>query len=174
MRKALALAGLLVLTACGTQGGGIEPPGNIAVTDVLTRDALTLGPDGHAVELGASEAEVTAAGWTVRDQPAPGRAQDCPEIATIQLPNGEDGTLTISAKAGVSHISAGGDMHTPEGVRIHSLAADVTKAYPEVKDAGSGADLTVPVPGNPQASYVIKFQSGQVLFLDLKLNDTDC
>ncbi len=181
MRKALALAGLtglLVVTACGTNDGdGVKPAGDPPTT-VAASDTLTLGPDGHAVELGASEAEVKAAGWTVGDQPIPGREQACPKVASIKLPSGEEGDLSISAKDGVSYITGGGDMHTPEGIKIHSLPADVMKAYPQVKvspeEAKSGADLTVPVPGNPQASYVIKIQYDQVMFLDLKLNDNEC
>jgi hypothetical protein len=67
------------------------------------------------------------------------------------------------------------DMHTPEGIKIFSPLADVKKAYPEVKvspeDAGSGSDLTVPVPGNAKAAYDFEVTDN---LLKLKLNSNEC
>ena len=177
MRKALVLGvtGLLVLTACSTKDPGSAKPADNPPATVAAKSPLTLGPDGHAVALGATESEVKAAGWTVTDNTSTG-AEKCPKMATLDMPDGI-GDLLISTKEGVSYINAHGDMHTPEGIKSLSPAADFMKAYPDAKpddDSGTAGTFKVPVPGHTDASYHFEISHDQVVFFHLQFNDNEC
>ncbi len=180
MRKALVLACLLALTACGgkdtgsPQSTGGSPA--TAATKPATGGPLTLGPEGHAVSLGATEDQVTAAGWTIDTNKQSESAAKCPKTATIDM-DGAQGDLIISPKNGVSVINGLGVMRTPEGIGIDSPLADVTKAYPEAKapaDTGVYTSLAVPVPGNAKATYEFDFKNKKVFLFHLKLNSNEC
>lgn len=178
MRKALILGvtSLLVLTACSNKDPGNAKPANTPPATVAAKSPLTLGPDDHAVALGATESEVKAAGWTVTDNTSSGDTEKCPKVATLDMPDGI-GALRISTKKGVSYIDGLGDMHTPEGIKSLSPAADFMKAYPDAKpddDSGTAGTFKVPVPGHPDASYHFEISHDQVVFFHLQFNDNEC
>jgi hypothetical protein len=180
VRKALVLAGmagLLSLTACGKNAvGGSASPGSPPATKTTTSsakaDPSTLGPDGYAgIKLGASVAEVKAAGLDVSNADTP-----CLGSADVKGPKGYAGLL-ISAKDGVYVISARDPEATPEGIKLGSTLAEVKQAYPQTTDV-SGNPATddtstrvAVVPGNPKATYQIYIKDGKVDSLDLRLSN---
>jgi hypothetical protein len=189
VRKALALAGLaglaglLVLTACGKKAADSAQPSAAAPTTTPAAptgrapaaDGSTLGPDGAGgVKLGATAAEVEAAGLYVVDSTLGGKA--CPKVGTFGRSG--LGNVQISTKNGVSVITAGEDMRTPEGVKLGSPLAAVKKAYPQLanstKDPNYGGENKAPVPGNPKAVYRIFIINDKVVDLDLRLGNNDC
>jgi hypothetical protein len=128
------------------------------------------------VTLGESRSDAAAAGLTWA--PVTGYTdKSCPESAPLPLPGFP--TVHLSATLGVAVIEAAGAMHTPEGVRIGSTLAEVTKAYPRLTNAtgdphGLGVN-SVPVPGNAKASYRIFIATGgTVASVDLMLNGSNC
>jgi hypothetical protein len=180
VRKMLVLAGvagLLTVTACGNGDAGspaasTAPAATTASAAAVKSDPSTLGPEGYAgIKLGASAAEVKAAGLDVDDPTSP-----CDGYAEVKGPKGWAGLL-ISAKDGVYLISARDPEATPEGVKLGSTLAEVKKAYPQMTDvvgnpaADDDTTRVVRVPGNPKAKYEVIMKNGKVDALDLRLKD---
>jgi hypothetical protein len=182
VRKALVLtgvaglAGLLVLTGCGKKvadNASSATTSSATTTTPAAADPSTLGPDGYAgINLGATPAEVKAAGYKVEDTDTP-----CSGSAEIKGPKGYASVL-ISAKDGVYLISARDPEPTPEGIKIGSTLAEVKQAYPAMTDVvGNPAkddDTTRLAPthgANPKAQYNIIMKDGKVDALALRLLD---
>jgi hypothetical protein len=184
VRKALALAGLaglFALTACGKDAAssGSPSPGGGSPTNSPAKpaDPLTLGPDGFGpVKLGASTAEVKAAGVKVQENWSSNK--DCPDVADLPVATGS-GTVQISKKDGAAIIEAGGTMHTPEGITFKSPLDAVKKAYPTmttVSHDSQGGEYLVTVPGSsPEAVYrILTTPDDKVGRFQLKFKETDC
>jgi hypothetical protein len=180
VRKAFVvggLAGLLVLTACGSKDGA----GSATPSPTPPPDRLTLGPDGLGkIKLGATEAEAKAAGLEI-DTSAAGTPA-CPKTGNIRLKSIQDSSdlivsVSISARYGVAVIGALADIHTPEGIKKGSSADDAKKAYPELKNTTGSPDngqYETPVPGNPKAKYRMRIYQGKVNGFDLISSNNDC
>jgi hypothetical protein len=180
VRKALALAGLaglLLLTACGNKEGGSASP----AAPTVPQDRLTLGPDGLGkVKLGATEAEVSAAGGKISDSNQGVAA--CPKTAdltlkSIKTPSDLIVSMSISTKYGVTVIGALADMHTPEGITAGSTLDAAKKAYPQLTNTSGAPDngqFVTPVLGNSNAKYRMGIFQGKVNSLELVLNTNDC
>jgi hypothetical protein len=178
VRKALVIggmAGLLVLTACGGKDDSSSGPAASKTTAAAASDPLTLGPDGfRKLKLGATEADVKAAGWKiVGDLPG---TPACPKTGELVLPN-MTVTVSISTKYGAAAITALADMHTPEGIKEGSSLADTKKAYPQLTNPTGLPDsgrFETAVPGNANAKYRITVSQAKVVGVELIIGSNDC
>lgn len=127
-----------------------------------------IGPDGWGrLRLGMSEAQAVATGEFDPAEPASGSPCHRYWLA------GSSGPVDISPDHGVSMISPGGAVQTPEGVGVGSTDAQVRAAYPNATFADY--EFTVPVPGNSAAVYIMNTDPSEKIFsVRLQLLNSDC
>ncbi|WP_344904786.1 hypothetical protein [Actinomadura meridiana] len=124
------------------------------------------------MKLGMKREDAEATGLiTVKDEPPGGIG--CGTFDFKEFPQkGPYAGGNFSPQLGVASIFAVGDMRTPEGITTGSAAAEVQKAYPELKKGPNASFVTVP--GNPKAVYTFLIENGRVRQLVLDLATQTC
>jgi hypothetical protein len=206
MTRVLAMGAAAVLV-CGGCGGTVDgravagaepssagpatttPPGAPAATSAATPTAPptaaapsgqqgatdVLGPYGWGpLTIGQDPA---AAGDTGAFVDAPPPDDRCVEWTAVFVSALE--SAVVSPTIGIAALTARPEavIHTPEGVRIGSTAADVHTAYPEfdIAEVDTPNGALIAAPGNPKAVYRLSFdESGLVSYLTLEAVDQDC
>lgn len=163
---------LVTALAGGVAVAGVAPAAN-AASAASAAQKMTIGPFGYgSLKLGMSAAQAKATGKIVR------KTINAPtKCSTWDLKKhrygGDRAGLFISRKQGVATISAPGNVKTPQGIGRGSTPAQLTTAYPNLKqDALYGTFATVP--GNPKASYVFLVSKNMVIGVTLILTAQDC
>jgi hypothetical protein len=183
LSTAAVAAAALTLTACASTGSASasassNPTTTPAAAPMTTTTAptgpLVLGPTGVGpLLLGMSLDDANATGL-VDHIAAP--TQACSEgLLKGEHTKPDEGALFMSAHLGVAAIYAYGDVATPEGIKLGSTYDQVHAAYPSWRgiDGEQGHGL-IAVPNNSNANYRIDISGGQVVELDIQLEEQDC
>jgi len=154
-----------------------------AATETTTATSTTaqaggsdvLGPFGWGPVTTGMDPTAAAATGIFTDTPPP--AGTCAQWNAVLATPLE--SAVVSPTIGVAALIARSDaqVHTPEGVRIGSTAAQVHQAYPsfDVADVETPNGPVIAVPGNQKAGYRLGFDgAGKVSYLTLESVEQDC
>ncbi|HJQ06912.1 MAG TPA: hypothetical protein VJ872_15795 [Nocardioides sp.] len=130
MNKLPAVLAATALATAALAGCGARTAVAPAAAHPSTATLLsTLGPTGYGeVSIGMSYVDALATGQVTS------QAVDGGHV--LHLTGHPDAGLCLTRADGVMAIFAGKGMHTPEGLRIGSTAADLVKDYPKVRSIG--------------------------------------
>ena len=134
-----------------------------------------LGPFGWGpVTIGMDPTAAAATGIFTDTPPPAGMCAQWKAVLATPLES-----AMVSPTIGVAALIARSDaqVHTPEGVRIGSTAAQVHEAYPsfDVADVETPNGPVIVAPGNQKAGYRLGFDgAGKVSYLTLESVDQDC
>ncbi|WP_143219898.1 hypothetical protein [Actinomadura sp. CNU-125] len=169
------IADVAPTTASPTGGTTTGGPDGAAAPGASAAPAgpVRLGPEGYgALKLGMTREAAEATGLiTIKSEP-PGGA-GCGSFDLKEFPReGPYGGGSFSPDLGIARIAAAEGVRTPEGIAVGASAAEIEKAYPELRE-GPNLSFTA-VPGNPKAQYTFLIVDGRAKELALDLANQNC